>query len=64
MKNKGFMPQDDQGEVPIAAVEIVADTIVRLRADRELSGQPRVKLCRLPGGRRRPATRQRPDACR
>ncbi len=42
VKNKGFMLQDDQGEVPIAAVEIVADTIVRLRADRELSGQPRV----------------------
>lgn len=42
VKNKGFMLQDDQGEVPIAAVEIVADTIVRLRANRELSGQPRV----------------------
>ena len=42
VKNKGFMLQDDQGEVPIAAVEIVADTIVRLRADRERSGKPRV----------------------
>ncbi len=50
VKNKGFMLQDDQGEVPIAAVEIVADTIVRLRADRELSGQPRVSYAGDQGG--------------
>ncbi len=42
VKNKGFMLHDDQGEVPIAAVEIVADTIVRLRAGRDLAGQPHV----------------------
>ncbi len=42
VKNRGFLLYDDQGEVPIAAVELAADTIVRLRAGRELSGQPRI----------------------
>ncbi|MCW3148486.1 sialate O-acetylesterase [Stutzerimonas stutzeri] len=42
VKNKGFMVYDDKGEVPLTAVEIAADTIVRLRAGRELVGQPRV----------------------
>ena len=42
VKNKGFVLQDDRGEVPIDAVEIAADTVVRLRAGRDLSGQPRI----------------------
>ncbi|MCQ4255848.1 phosphate ABC transporter substrate-binding protein [Stutzerimonas stutzeri] len=42
VKDKGFVLRDDQGEVPIDAVDIVADTIVRLRAGRDLSGQPRI----------------------
>ncbi len=42
VKNKGFLLYDDRGEVPIVAVELAADTIVRLRAGRELSGQPRI----------------------
>ncbi len=42
VENKGFVLHDDQGEVPIEAVEIAADTVVRLRAGRELSGQPRI----------------------
>ncbi|MCB4794105.1 phosphate ABC transporter substrate-binding protein [Pseudomonas sp. NP21570] len=42
VKNKGFVLRDDNGEVPIEAVDIVADTVVRLRAGRDLSGQPRI----------------------
>ncbi len=42
VKNKGFVLRDDRGEVPIEAVDIVADTVVRLRAGRDLSGQPRI----------------------
>lgn len=36
------MVYDDKGEVPLTAVEIAADTIVRLRAGRDLAGQPRI----------------------
>ncbi|MCF7201974.1 phosphate ABC transporter substrate-binding protein [Pseudomonas oligotrophica] len=42
VKNKGFLLHDGKGEVPIEAVELAADTIVRLRAGRELVGEPRV----------------------
>ncbi len=42
VKNKGFMVYDDQGEVPLEAVDIAADTIVRLHAGRDLAGQPRI----------------------
>lgn len=42
VKNKGFVLRDEHGEVPIEAVEIVADTVVRLRAGRDLSGEPRI----------------------
>lgn len=42
VKNKGFVLRDDRGEVPIEAVNIVADTVVRLRAGRDFSGQPRI----------------------
>lgn len=42
VKNKGFMLHDDKGEVPIEAVELAADTIVRLRTARAMVGQPRV----------------------
>lgn len=42
VKNKGFILLDDKGEVPLASVDIVADTIVRLRAARPLAGQLRI----------------------
>ncbi len=38
VKNKGFVLRDDNGEVPVEAVDIV----VRLHAGRGLSGQPRI----------------------
>ncbi len=43
VKNRGFVLLDDKGEVPLAQASIVADTIVRLRATRELVGQPRIR---------------------
>lgn len=42
IENKGFLVYDDEGSVPIAQVEIAADTVVRLRAKRDLAGRPRV----------------------
>lgn len=43
IKNRGFVLFDEKGEVPLAETSIVADTIVRLRAARELIGQPRIR---------------------
>lgn len=43
VKHKGFVVHDEKGEVPLAEAQIVADTIVRLRATRELVGQPRIR---------------------
>ena len=43
IKHKGFVLLDEKGEVPLASVDIVADTIVRLRAAREPVGQARIR---------------------
>ncbi|AHL74652.1 phosphate ABC transporter substrate-binding protein [Stutzerimonas stutzeri] len=43
IKNRGFTLIDEQGEVQIKAVEIVADTVVRLNAGRDLVGTPRIR---------------------
>ena len=43
IEHRGFTLIDDQGEVPIEAVEIAADTVVRLTAVRELVGMPRIR---------------------
>lgn len=43
IENRGFILIDEQGEVPIEAVEIVADTVVRLNAGRDLVGTPRIR---------------------
>lgn len=43
IKHKGFVLLDEKGEVPLTDVELVADTIVRLRAARAPVGQLRVR---------------------
>lgn len=43
IENRGFILIDEQGEVPIEAVEIVADTVVRLNVGRDLVGTPRIR---------------------
>ena len=43
IENRGFTLSDAQGEVPIEAVDLVADTVVRLTAGRELVGTPRIR---------------------
>jgi len=43
VNQKGFVLLDEKGEVPLSDVEIVADTIVRLRAAREPVGQLRIR---------------------
>ena len=50
VKDKGFVLFDDKGEVPLADVNIVADTLVRLRAGRELIGQPRIRYASYQSG--------------
>lgn len=43
IKNRGFTLSDAQGEVAIEAVDIAADTVVRLIAGRDLVGTPRIR---------------------
>src|SRR5690606_16886486 len=63
VKHKGFVLFDEKGEVPLTEVEIVADTVVRLRAVR--TGRPTAhSLCQPSIRRCRAATRQRPGAGR
>ncbi|WP_028239766.1 phosphate ABC transporter substrate-binding protein [Stutzerimonas azotifigens] len=40
--DRGFELHDERGRVPLARVELAADTVVRLTASRELVGTPRV----------------------
>jgi hypothetical protein len=43
IENRGFTLSDSKGEVPIEAVEIAANTIVRLVAGRDLVGTPHIR---------------------
>ncbi len=43
IENRGFTLSDAKGEVPIEAVEIAANTVVRLVAGRDLVGTPQIR---------------------
>lgn len=42
VEDQGFVVEDDQGRVALEKVALVADSVVQLRAARELIGQPRI----------------------
>lgn len=42
IENKGFVVRDSLGKVPVASVDIVADTVVRITLEREPGADPRL----------------------